>query len=324
MKLINKSSSHQLLVLRGEDGLCITEDFPEKQMNDDIHTSDSGECGITKSGFEIITVAEMMAFLAEFPQHDRPHRLEFFCILVNCGNDGTHYIDYEEINIMTGDIVVVSPNQVHKFDKNSSYEGYVISFTPDFIFQTDRDIEILNNFMVLNPLIKSPKINIAEEISSLEILMKEIYGIYNNGNDMYKKDILRLLLKTILYKCEREMERRNVKLDVSLDYRCFIDFKNLLEKEFYENKKVNYYAKTLSISPKKLNYLSKIYSGKTIKDIIDERIVLEIKRLLTNTKLTINEVCYKVGFEDPSNFSNYFKKIENISPGEFRKKYYLA
>ena len=61
--------------------------------------------------------------------------------------------------------------------------------------------------------------------------------------------------------------------------------------------------------------------GKTPKEIINERILLEAKRFLVYSHLTIKEIGQDLGFEDPAYFVRYFKKNTETTPVEFREKY---
>jgi len=61
--------------------------------------------------------------------------------------------------------------------------------------------------------------------------------------------------------------------------------------------------------------------GKTPMQMIQERVILEAQRLLLYSELNINQICYKLGFDDPSYFVKYFKKHAKIAPSEFRHAY---
>ena len=62
--------------------------------------------------------------------------------------------------------------------------------------------------------------------------------------------------------------------------------------------------------------------NKPVKTYINDSLILEIKRLLMNTSLSIKEISYKTGFEDPTNFVKYFKKYTELTPIDFRKRFW--
>ena len=101
-------------------------------------------------------------------------------------------------------------------------------------------------------------------------------------------------------------------------------FKDLLETNFKNQKQVNFYAKELIITEKRLNQATSKVFGKTPKEIIDDRIILEAKRVLAHTTESIKEIGYVLGFDEPTNFIKYFKKHSLVTPVEFREKNLLA
>jgi AraC-like DNA-binding protein len=60
--------------------------------------------------------------------------------------------------------------------------------------------------------------------------------------------------------------------------------------------------------------------GVSAGELIRNRVLLEAKRMLTNPQLSISEISLKLNFSDNSYFTKFFKKLEDITPEEFRKK----
>jgi AraC-like DNA-binding protein len=96
------------------------------------------------------------------------------------------------------------------------------------------------------------------------------------------------------------------------------NFKDLLEKHFIDWKKVGDYATELNLSSDYLNNVVKATIGKTAKELIQQRTVLEAKRLGLHTNLSTKEIAYQIGFDDPSHFSKFFKNVEGASFTDFR------
>ena len=76
----------------------------------------------------------------------------------------------------------------------------------------------------------------------------------------------------------------------------------------------------LYITPNHLNAVCKDMMGISAGEMIRNRIMLEAKRMLTNPQLNISEISLKLNFSDNSYFTKFFKKLEDITPEEFRKK----
>lgn len=95
-------------------------------------------------------------------------------------------------------------------------------------------------------------------------------------------------------------------------------FKRLVAKHFPEHKEVTFYASNLNITPKYLSEVLQMELGKSAKNFIDEYVMMEAKSLLKQTHLSIQEICYWLGFEDASHFTKSFKKLMSITPTAYR------
>lgn len=96
-------------------------------------------------------------------------------------------------------------------------------------------------------------------------------------------------------------------------------FRKLVATHFPEHKEVAYYAAQLNITPKYLSEILQTELGKSAKAFIDEYVIMEAKSLLKQTTLSIQEICYWLGYEDASHFTKSFKKLANVTPSEYRR-----
>ena len=101
----------------------------------------------------------------------------------------------------------------------------------------------------------------------------------------------------------------------------FIALQELIEKNCFESKKVSYYANLMGVTTRTLNNITKSITAKHAKALIDEIVILQIKRLLINSELTFTEIAYQAGFDDPTNFFKYFRKMTGYSPKQFKENY---
>ncbi|WP_337942680.1 helix-turn-helix domain-containing protein [Parabacteroides sp.] len=93
----------------------------------------------------------------------------------------------------------------------------------------------------------------------------------------------------------------------------------LIMKHYKENREVAFYAKELCITPKYLTTVIKTVSGKSAKDWILEYIILEIKALLRDSTLNIQQIVIKTNFANQSSLGRFFRKHTGMSPSEYRK-----
>jgi len=95
-------------------------------------------------------------------------------------------------------------------------------------------------------------------------------------------------------------------------------FEKLLEQHYKEEKSPSFYADKLNITLKHLNRICNEILEKTATEVIMDRVTLEIKRMLIDKQLAVNEVASAVGYDDYSYFSRFFKKNTGYSPTAFR------
>lgn len=102
--------------------------------------------------------------------------------------------------------------------------------------------------------------------------------------------------------------------------KILMDFNQLLQENFHEQKDVHFYADRLNVSPKQFSEIVKRETGKTAKRHIEDYVMFEAKSLLKQTEMSIKEIVYWLGFEDPSYFNRIFKSKENCTPAQYRQQ----
>ncbi len=95
-------------------------------------------------------------------------------------------------------------------------------------------------------------------------------------------------------------------------------FTHLLEAHFREHRPIEHYAASLGISAAHLNALCRRLAGQSALQMINQRLLLEAKRCLVYTAMTINQVSDSLGFSEPAYFSRFFKRGTGQSPKAFR------
>jgi AraC-like DNA-binding protein len=96
-------------------------------------------------------------------------------------------------------------------------------------------------------------------------------------------------------------------------------FKRIVENHFREWHQVKNYAENLNVTPSYLNDVIKLAIGISAKDFIQNRLILEAKRMSVFTDKSIKEIGFELGFEDPSHFSKFFKTCTGKSFMEFKE-----
>jgi AraC-like DNA-binding protein len=161
------------------------------------------------------------------------------------------------------------------------------------------------------------KIFSQSESEKLEALMQMIQKEYDYPSN-WSQDIITAYLKAILIEFARigslDKDTSTTKLNKYVE-----DFQKLINLHYKQIHKVGDYADFLNITPNHLKDLVKEELGKSAKDLIIERIILEAKRMAHFTEKSSKEIGYDLGFEDPAYFSRFFSKQAGLTFVEFRE-----
>lgn len=138
--------------------------------------------------------------------------------------------------------------------------------------------------------------------------------------DNIQGEMLRMLLKRLIILITRLAKRQHLNgFDLpEEEFGIVRRFNLLVENHYRQYHQVQDYANLLNKSPKTLSNLFALYNHKTPLQVIKERIALEARRLLQYTDKTSKEIAFELGFEDPANFSRFFKQQTGLPPGDFK------
>ena len=125
----------------------------------------------------------------------------------------------------------------------------------------------------------------------------------------------------LLLKSERILRKDTDQKRAKYLEKPFNDFRNHLVKNYKKTRNAKDYAQTMNISYKHLNNICKSILGKTAKEFIDDYLILETKRHLASSNISIKELTFKMGFDEPTNFVKFFKKHTQQTPSQFKKLY---
>jgi AraC-like DNA-binding protein len=273
--------------------------------------------------FEIVGLAELYK---EFKDTlTTTHRTGFYHIIWFQQGNPTHLVDFNPVKIKPNTLLFLNKDTVQRFDDKAKFDGKVILFTGSFFCKTATDTQFLRNSILFNDLFTVSQFQVKNQSKIFAEILQQMEDELQNTKDSSQADILQNLLHNFLLQAERERRKQSfpeIKKGADLDYVML--FKDLLENEYKSQKQVNCYAKEIVITEKRLNQATTKVLGKSPKEIIDDRVLLEAKRILAHTTESVKEIAYNLGFEEPTNFIKYFKKHSAVTPTEFREKNTLA
>jgi AraC-like DNA-binding protein len=249
-----------------------------------------------------------------------PHKHNFYEILWLTSGKSTNVIDYHQTIVQPHTLFFISPGQLHLMSGASNVKGYSITFTEEFLLLTANNkdrllaLSFLDNsyaepFLKLNASARS-ELKAVLQLLEQEVMLAERSPV-----------IISNLLFVMLNKIQRIINAKKATPDQANIIR-FKKFKNLIEVNYKTQEGLPFYARQLAITPHRLNEICKLVSGKTAGEIIRERSLLEAKRLLIHSDLTVGQISNQLGYEDLSYFSRQFKEKELMTPSAYRKSMY--
>jgi len=271
--------------------------------------------------FDLLQIQTLFSRAVLDHNPEEHHRVNFFLLLIITEGQGSHMIDLQEYECSRGTILTIRKDQIHRFTK-SSYDGYMLLFTDEFLIQYLDKQENLKSLQLFNELLGSPKVHLDEaDLLPILALIHRMKEEYLEVKDDYSLEILRSELHILVTKLYRSKSQKGAIIHQRKYLEEFLIFQELVEQQCFSTKKVKNYAGQMAISTKTLNNIVQSVVQKSAKTFIDEICVTQIKRLLINSSLTIKEIAYEAGFDEPSNLFKYFKRYESISPEQFRNKH---
>ena len=253
-------------------------------------------------------------------QNSVPHRHNYFVIVWVKKGTGIHLIDLDKYELQDNTVYCITPGQVHLMNINGPADGYVISFTSEFMGLAEENFDLLFNTGLFKTFSHSPLIKVnADMQQEMEDMAGKMMKEYANFF-LLRSEILRGYLKIFLIYLTRQFERTNQSESQSKNIDLVKRFFSLIEKNFTGKRMVSDYADELVVTPNYLNEVVKKNSGFPASHHIQQRIILEAKRQAAYSNLSMKEVAYQLGFDDIAHFSKFFKNASEKSFTEFKRE----
>lgn len=289
-----------------------SKEFRKEYFNEDQKLNELFERSIVDFfclRIEDLMVGEIKPIL---PSREESHTL----IYVTEGSYKTK-IGFKEYTIAPNDVLVMQAGVVFSTEEiNRKIKGFTCHFHPNTLIGKFGNRSIISEFDFLN-IGNHPIINVKSSKSELQNLFKRLTAEFVGENEP-NLNIIHSYLYALLVEL-KILYGQNHLVTQSAAYRITSQFRALAHQTAKENLKVADLAKVMKVSPNHLNKSVKLITSRTASEIIDEIKLIEIKYLLYQSDLTISEISYEMGYLDPSYFTRFFKKRENMSPREFRK-----
>ncbi|WP_372773120.1 AraC family transcriptional regulator [Mangrovibacterium sp.] len=249
-----------------------------------------------------------------------PHRHDFFEVLYLLKGSGFHVIDGNRYDIKPPSVFFMSPGQAHKIEFSHDIEGYIFIFTADFYLANRSNQNSLIEFPFFYNLKQDNPPLILDQSADIRFLEELFRRSINelHHNETIKLDLLRSLLDLILMTCSSRYKTSENMTTKGKGHILVKQFYHLVEENNHQNLSLKEYAGLLAVTPNHLTQTVKMLTGKTSSQVIKAKQILEIKRLLVHTNLSVAEIAHQLHFEDQSYFTKFFKRESGYSPLQYR------
>lgn len=238
---------------------------------------------------------------------ETPQRPEFDMIFIGTHGRGALTVDFASVPLGRPWVTFVAHGRVRQFVIDRSVDAWIVLFEPARIGPSP----------VLMPTWEQPALEMPAGLRPrLEALVAEIDHEQKRAGDDRQAPILDHLLRALLLQLER-LHAPGPALPDPL-----ARFFAVLERDHARTRSVAHYARVAGVSPRRLGELLAERSGKSTKQVIDERVILECKRRLVHSEASVKELSDELGFDEPTNFVKFFRRHTKTTPLAFRSRHH--
>lgn len=238
-----------------------------------------------------------------------PHRHDYFEIILVKEGEGHQFIDFTKTALKAEEIYTVYPGQIHLLNRHTA-QGLLIQFHKqvfDLIFPIKH-----HHLYFQNPQIQLT----SQSFSHLFALTNQIYELCQVSNlstlSIHKAySYLEIILITLI-----EHSNQSLAFD---DSNFVSKFLSLISEHTKEKRKVSDYAEMMNYSTDKITTLCKKFLGKAPLKLIHEELLIEIRRMMVVSDLSLKEISYELNFDSTANFSAFIKNATGLTPKELQE-----
>lgn len=216
-------------------------------------------------------------------------------------------IDFQNFELKENTVYLIKPGQIHQWSKQdfpNKCIACIFHFSKDFLPSYEMVNKLFDNNTL--PIIEISPL-IMNDITKLTLMIEK------EDDNSLRAYLLGAILNYVL-----KFKTSNANLYYK-DQRIY-SLIELIDEHFIDEKSAQFYANHFELTTKRLNELCKKYLNKTLSSLIIDRNIVEIKRELTYSDLSMKEICEKLKFTDSSHFSKFFKKYTSYTPLEFKQE----
>ncbi len=252
-------------------------------------------------------------------------RANFYSFVFVCDADGAYTTDEQRFSTEPRTIYFTNPGHYKSFTWHRIKDVYLVSLSEAFL-KENVHADIFDEFPFLLAETVVPRVLSPVVFAEFEQLCAQILVEYTSANP-YRNRIIGNLFVVALLKIKayfwqdyNPIYEGNRSSQIVRDFKQFLEqhFRALSQNEPARQLQVQDCATASHLHPSYFNAVIKSKTGKSVSTWIAEKTVAEAKALLLNSALSVKEIAYRLGFAEPTHFSNYVKKHTGLSPVQFR------
>jgi len=245
-----------------------------------------------------------------------PHRHDYHELIWVRSGRGRHLIDGEPLDVTSGSITVIGRGQVHLFDWAEDLHGAIVRFGDEVLFGAGTPgwlVTARGGRRVTVP---------PGEHGRLEAAIDALAAETGRPPDGRTSELERHLLSILLLWAERWYDAARIERPSDDDAAVQLHrrFAALLERDYARHHDAVHYADELRVPQAALSKALGEVAGRSTKELIVDRVMLEAARLLRFTDLTVGEIAHRVGYDDQLYFSRAFKRQHGEPPMAYRAR----
>jgi AraC family transcriptional activator of pobA len=232
-------------------------------------------------------------------------------------------VDFNHYQTTQHTLFFINSNQYLAVAEASSDKVNMIFYNRDFYCVQIHDAEVACDGLLFNNIFEIPMVVLSDGEAQITLDVFKAIQDELSPRDDSSEEMIRIYLKQLIIQATRAWKKQN--LHITSNYvpkeeeDLFRTFSRLVEIHFRIKHSVSEYADLLRIAPKTLSARLNKLKLENPNEIIKNRIVLEAKRLLMYTDLSIKEIGYQLGYDDPAYFNRIFSQKAGCTPAAFKK-----
>ncbi|MFP7655556.1 MULTISPECIES: helix-turn-helix domain-containing protein [Chryseobacterium] len=239
------------------------------------------------------------------------HRDDHYMFILQQKGDFTLEVDFNTLDLKGAFLCFVAPGQIHRYVHQQDTEGWFLFVDTGAIPQHYR--EVLETYQWIR---QSVEVNERDVVFDIPGILEKI----DETDSLHTVSVKQSLVESVIGMMVSQIMKFQVSEQTSTGQKYTItrQFKKLVKENFKKIKQVQQYAQSLVITPLYLNEAIKEVTGYPASYWIQQEVLLEARRLLFYTKMSVKQIAVELGYDDPVYFSRFFKKGTGMTALQFR------